>query len=359
MTPPTRPPPAFDRPAVAALGLTAAVFAFDLSLPLGVAAAVPYTFAVLLALRSAARRAALVVAALCGVLTVAKMVLVPEYGTTEVWKVVANRGLALFAIGMTLFLGVRRRQAETDRAGAEEKVREHLADLARLGRVSTAGQLATGLAHELNQPLAAVCLYAEMAERLVETGAAAGDVLPALREVNEQAHRAAEIVRGLRRMIRSEPPAITPVDLTEVVRTVARLLEPHALRAAADIRLDLAAVPLVSGDRVQLEQVVFNLLQNAVEAVEAIPDGPRRVIITTATDDAGLVAVSVRDTGIGLPAGAEIRVFERFFTTRREGIGMGLAISRSIVEAHGGRIAVLRIPGGGAVFTVELPVVRE
>jgi len=160
-------------------------------------------------------------------------------------------------------------------------------------------------------------------------------------------------------MIRSEPPAITPVDLTEVVRTVARLLEPHALRAAADIRLDLAAVPLVSGDRVQLEQVVFNLLQNAVEAVEAIPDGPRRVIITTATDDAGLVAVSVRDTGIGLPAGAEIRVFERFFTTRREGIGMGLAICRSIVEAHGGRIAVLRVPGGGAVFTVELPVVRE
>ncbi|MDB5306655.1 MAG: Signal transduction histidine kinase [Gemmataceae bacterium] len=344
-----------DRPAVWSLALTGIVFAIDLSLPLGVAAAVPYTFAVLLALKARARWFAPALAALCWVLTVAKMGLVPERGTTEYWKILVNRGLALFAIGMTTFLGVRRRQAETERAEAEEKAREHLATLARMGRLHTAGQLATGLAHELNQPLTAVCLQAETATRLAEGGAQVPDLLPTLREIAEQSHRAADIVRGLRRMLRQDEPAPTQVDVNEVVRAVCRLIDTQTRRAGVDVRLELAPVPPVRGDRVQLEQVVLNLLQNAVEAVSGITTDPRVVTVATSSDGPDRVTVRFRDTGAGLPPGDEHRLFERFFTTKPNGMGMGLAISRSIVEAHGGQVWANAAPDRGAVFTFTLP----
>lgn len=354
MIPETRPPqPLLTRPAVLSLSLTATVFAVDLALPLGVAAAVPYTFAVLLALKSPVRWFAPAVAALCCVLTLAKMGLVPERGTTELWKVVVNRCLALFAIGMTTFLGLRRRQAEADRAAAEAKTREHLADLARMGRLTTAGQLATGLAHELNQPLAAVCLQAELAERQAVEGSPPTELLPVLREITEQGRRAADIVRSLRRMLRREEPAPVPVDMGDVVRAVARLIDAPARRASVDLRLDLAAVSAVSGDRVQLEQVVYNLLQNAVDAVAAAA-GPR-VVTVSAAPVARYVVVTVRDTGPGFAPADEPRLFERFFTTKPDGMGMGLAISRSIVEAHGGSIRAGRAPGGGAEFAFSIP----
>ena len=185
-----------------ALALIAAVFIVDLLVPLGVAAAVPYTFAVLLAFRSPLRWFAPAAAGLCGVLTLAKMELMPERGTTEMWKVIANRCLALFAIGMTTFLGLRRRQSEARRSEAESQVRQHLA-AARLGRLNAAGQLAAGLAHELNQPLSAVCLQAELAKRLAAAAADPRTLVPVLAEIAEQSHRAAEIVRGLHRMLAS------------------------------------------------------------------------------------------------------------------------------------------------------------
>jgi C4-dicarboxylate-specific signal transduction histidine kinase len=338
--------------------LTTTVFAVDLALPLGVAAAVPYTFAVLLALRSPAGWFAPAVAGLCTVLTVAKIGLVPERGTTELWKVIANRCLALFSIGMTTFLGVRRRQAEAERAEAEERVREHLADLARMGRITTAGQLATGLAHELNQPLAAIGLQAEIAGTLAAGGAATGEFVPALREVAEQAQRAAEIVRGLWRMVRREEPAPTPVNLGDAVRAVARLVDHTARRAGVEVRQELAPVPDVLGERVQLEQVVYNLLLNAVEATADFA-GPRVVTVTTAAGGSDRVTVTVRDTGPGLAPGDESRVFERFFTTKSGGMGMGLAISRAIIESHGGRIGAVAAPGGGAVFMFTLPAAKE
>jgi C4-dicarboxylate-specific signal transduction histidine kinase len=343
-----------DRHAVLALGLTAVVFAVDLSLPLGVAAAVPYTFAVLLALKARPAWFAPFIAGLCWVLTVAKMGIVPERGSTEMWKVIVNRCLALFAIGMTTFLGLRRRRAEAERADAEERVREHLADLARMGRLTTAAQLATGLAHELNQPLAAVCLQAEITGRLADRGAGAADLLPSLREIEEQSRRAAEIVRALRRMIGRGSPTHGLVALADVVRTVARLLDGPARRGDVNVGLDLGSVPPVTGDRVQLEQVVFNLVQNAIEAAAAKSDY-RAVTVAVAADGPGRVIVTVRDTGPGLPPGDPERVFEKYFTTKPNGMGMGLAISRSIVESHGGRLWAAPAADGGAVFTFILP----
>jgi C4-dicarboxylate-specific signal transduction histidine kinase len=335
-------------PAALALGLVLTVFVVDLCLPLGVAAAVPYTFAVLLALRGKPGWIGPAVAGLCMVLTVAKMEIVPERGGTEMWKVVANRCLALFAIGMTALLGLLRRQAE-------ERNRQHEAALARMGQLAVAGELATVLAHELNQPLAAVCLQADLAAHLVPDSAAP-ELRSALTEVVEQVRRAAEIVRTIRRTVRRADPERGAVDLNASVRIVVRLLDWNAQRAGVTVHTRFAEpLPPSYGDRVQLEQVVFNLLQNAIESVVARGTGPRTVLIETLTGGA-TVCIRVRDTGVGL-ADPE-RVFERFYTTKPDGMGLGLAIGRSAAEAHGGHLSA-RAVEGGAEFTLALPVFRE
>lgn len=337
------------RPAALALALVAMVFSVDLCLPLGVASAVPYTFAVLLALRAKPGWVGPGVAALCMVLTVAKMGLVPERGNTEMWKVVVNRCLALFAVGMTTVLGLMRRRAEA-------QIRQHEAILARVSRAAVAGELATLLAHELNQPLAAVCLQADLAVHLA-TDSAPAELKAALEEVAEQSRRAAEIVRSLRRTVRQADSERGPVDLNAVVRDVARLLDWRARRAGAGVSLELAPDPLppTYGDRVQLEQVLVNLLQNALEAVEAVT-GPRLVTLVTARTGESL-EVRVRDTGPGV--GAPAKVFERFYTTKPDGMGLGLAISQSIARAHGGDLTAAMRPEGGAEFTCVLPVFVE
>jgi C4-dicarboxylate-specific signal transduction histidine kinase len=336
------------RPAVLALGLVAVVFGIDLQLPLGVAAAVPYTFAVLLALAAKPRWFGPVVAALCMVLTVAKMEIVPERGTTEMWKVLVNRGLALFAIGMTTLLGLLRRSAEAI-------LRQREADLVRMSRLAVAGELATVLAHELNQPLAAVCLQADVAAHLA-SGVDSPELKSALGEVTEQARRAAEIVRTIRRTVRRSEPERVLVDLNDAVRVVARLLDWKARRTGVSVHLRLADAPLVTyGDRVQIEQVIFNLLQNAIEAIVAREAGPRTVEIATMIG--GDVAfVRVRDTGVGLTDTE--RVFEQFYTTKPDGMGLGLAIGRAAAESHSGRLWARRLTDG-AEFTFELPVYRE
>lgn len=338
------------RPAALALVLIVTVFAVDLSLPLGVASAVPYTFAVLLALGAKPNWFGPVVAGLCMVLTVAKMEIAPERGTTEMWKVVANRSLALFAVGLTALLGVLRRRAE-------ERLRAHQAALASLSRSAVAGELAALLAHELNQPLAAVCLQADVALHYA-AGGAPPELATALQEVAEQSRRAADIVKSIRRTVRRADPARGPVDLNDAVRAVVRLLGWFARRAVVDVRTDLAPDPLppTHGDRVQLEQVLVNLLQNAIEAVVARGAGPRVVTMETAIEGT-MLAVRVRDSGAGLADPG--RVFERFYTTKPDGMGLGLAISRAAAEAHGGTLTAAPAPDGGAVFTCRLPIDRE
>ena len=272
----------------------------------------------------------------------------PERGTTEMWKVIANRCLALFAIGMTTLLGLHRRSAEA-------RIRQHEADLARMGQLAVAGELATVLAHELNQPLAAVCLQADVAAHLARD-AGSPELKAALSEVAEQAGRAAEIVRSIRRTVRRTAPERGTVDVNEAVRVVARLLDWKARRAGAAVQLRCAEpLPPTHGDRVQLEQVVFNLLQNAIEAVAARRARAAQVQVETSADG-DTVRVRVRDTGVGL-ANPE-RAFERFYTTKPDGMGLGLAIGRSVAEAHGGRLSAESVEGG-AEFTLALPAYRE
>ena len=351
-----------DRAALLSLGLVAIVFAVDLCLPLGVASAVPYTFAVLLAVNARSRRFAPAVALLCCALTVAKVVVHSERGTTEPWKVVANRGLALFAIDLTAYLGLKRRRSEERRRVAEERIQLHLADLAHLGRLETAGQLAAGLAHELNQPLAAISLQAEVAVRLALDGERReGDALrTALGEITEQAQRAAAIVRTVRDLVRKAGPRRSTVVVNDVVGAAARLIDAQVRRAGVDLRLRLANdLPPVLGDQIQLEQVLLNLLQNAIEAIADAGPGPRTVSVTTGLDGAGRIVVAVRDTGVGLDEEEAGRVFERFYSTKPAGMGMGLAISLWIVEAHGGRLRGAPNPDRGATFTFTLPSARR
>lgn len=345
------------RAAAPAIGLVLVVFVTDLSLQLGVAAAVPYTFAVLLAFRVPAGWFAPAVAGLCGLLTVAKLEIYPDRGTTEYWKVLVNRGLALFSIGITLFLGVLRRRAEDARRRAEEETREHLAALAHLDRLHAAGQLATGLAHEVNQPLAAIGLQAEVAARLAALPDRGPALVACLEEIAAQSQRAAEIVKSLRRMTAPGRSVAAVVDLNDVVLAAVRVIEWEARRAGAAVSWELKEpLPAVWGDRVQLEQVVFNLLLNAVQAV-AGTDGPHDVRVETAAA-ADVVIVTVRDTGPGLGADEPDRVFERFYTTKPSGMGVGLAVSRSVVESHGGKLWAANDPAGGAVFSFHLPADR-
>ena len=342
--------------------LVSLVFVVDAMLPLGVASAVPYTFAVLLALKARSPRFGVWVAVVCCVLTFAKMGLFPERGTTELWKVITNRCLAVFAIGMAALLGVQRRRAEDQRQQAEGQMRLHLSDLAHLGRLKTAGQLATSLAHELNQPLAAVSLQSEIATQLLQQDSALprDALLSALREITEQSLRAGAIVRSLREQVRKPEQLRSAVALNDVVHDCVRLIEPQAERAGVTIRSKLAEpLPPILGVSIQLEQVLLNLIQNAIEAVTADESGPRVVQVETRCHDAKQITASVSDTGVGLAPDEAERVFERFHSTKPHGMGLGLAISRSIVEAHGGRLWGTANPDRGATFTLALPVFRS
>ena len=339
--------------------LVSLVFVVDAILPLGVASAVPYTFAVLLALKARSPRFGVWIAVVCCVLTIAKLGLFPERGTTELWKVITNRCLAVFAIGMAALLGVQRRRADDRRRQAEAQMRLHLSDLAHLGRLKTAGQLATSLAHELNQPLAAVSLQSEIATQLVQQQGtqSRGALLSALREITEQSQRAGVIVHSLREQVRKPELQRTSVAMNDVVQDAVRLIEPQAERAGVTLRSELAEpLPPILGDRIQLEQVLLNLIQNAIEAVTADESGPRVVQVETRCDDAQQMTVSVHDTGVGFAPDEAERLFERFHSTKPHGMGMGLAICRSIVEAHGGRLWGSLNSDRGATFTLTLPV---
>jgi len=246
----------------------------------------------------------------------------------------------------------------TDRKRAEEQARQHQADLAHVLRIGTMGEMTAGLAHEINQPLGAIANYALGAARRLRAGRAADE--PALLEVVEcigaEALRAGDIIRRLRELLHKEEPQPQAVDLNEVARASARVVEGEALRQGVGVELELAAgLPPVLGDPIQLEQVLLNLLLNGIEASAAAMNGngSRRVVVRTVADDSE-VELDVTDNGIGLPP-PPADVFAPFFTTKSRGLGMGLSISRSIVELHGGHLDALANPDHGSTFRLILP----
>jgi C4-dicarboxylate-specific signal transduction histidine kinase len=242
-------------------------------------------------------------------------------------------------------------QSRVRNALNESQARRHQAEVAHAARLSTLGGMAAGLAHELNQPLSAVVSYARGCARRLEAGELSKEaLLEVLEEISAQALRAGEVLRRIRDFLRGESRR-EQVDLNELVRRALRFAEGEARRAGIRIELALAPEPLPAEvDPIEIEQVVLNLVQNGFDVMVANNGTERALAIETRRIADDTIEVAVRDTGAGIAPDVASRLFVPFFTTKRDGLGLGLSISRSIVEAHGGRLWATANPSRGTTF---------
>ena len=243
------------------------------------------------------------------------------------------------------------------RTRGDQEMQRLRQELAHIGRVSAMGELTASLAHELNQPLTAILNNAQVAQQLLESDVM--DVVE-MREILDDIvaddKRAADVIRRLRRLLRKGDLEYVPLDLNEVVTEVAQLVTGDAAIREVSLRLTVApGLPSVRGDRVQLQQVLLNLVLNGLDAMGAPASGDRILGIRTFRASETFVGVAVRDAGPGIAAKDADHIFEPLYTTKREGIGMGLAIARTIVSAHGGRVTAENNVDGGATFQFILP----
>jgi C4-dicarboxylate-specific signal transduction histidine kinase len=240
----------------------------------------------------------------------------------------------------------------------ELRVSQRTAELAHVARLATTGEMAAGLAHELNQPLYAVQNYAQGALRRLEGGSLDREsLLGELREIAHESQRAAEVIRSMRRYVSRREPQRAPTNVNDLVRTAFRLLAAEADRrqCAIDLQLD-DSLPPVLCDAVQIKQVLVNLILNGMEAMRDSPLAERALIVRSELVEGDRIQLSVCDLGAGLPNGDAERVFDAFFTTKENGVGLGLKISRTIVESHGGRLEVRPNADRGVTFRFEIPL---
>jgi C4-dicarboxylate-specific signal transduction histidine kinase len=244
-----------------------------------------------------------------------------------------------------------------DRKRAEETLRQAHADLAHASRVTTMGELTASLAHEVRQPIAAVVTDANTCLRwLTRDHANMEEAREAASRAVKDATRAADIISRIRLLFTKGTPERGLLDVNDVIRDLILLLRTEVSRYEISVRTELVAdLPPVMGDRVQLQQVVMNLIMNSIDAMKTV-EGTRELTIMSQRAENAQLLVSVIDTGVGLPSQEADEIFKAFFTTKRQGIGMGLSISRSIVESHGGRLWATGNPGRGATFQFSLPV---
>jgi PAS domain S-box-containing protein len=244
---------------------------------------------------------------------------------------------------------------------AEQALRTAQAELAHVTRVTTLGELTASIAHEVNQPLAAVIANAEACLRWLDRETP--DLAKARRSVEwviNDGNRASEVVRRVRALANNTDMEKVPLDLNDVVREAIALVQRELSSHRVSLRTELTpAPPLILGDRVQLQQVVINLVMNGIEAMQTVRDRPRELVIRLRRDETHGMFLSVTDCGVGISAEDTDRLFKAFFTTKSTGMGMGLSICRSIVEAHGGRLSVSGNQGPGATFQFVLPLHQE
>jgi C4-dicarboxylate-specific signal transduction histidine kinase len=244
---------------------------------------------------------------------------------------------------------------------AGEELHKTQAELAHVARVTTLGELTASIAHEVNQPLAAVVTNAEACLRWL--GREAPNLDEARRAVEwivKDGNRAAEVIRHIRALTNKTDTQKAPLDINDVVNEVIPLVQRELLRQRVSLRAELApALSAVLADRVQLQQVILNLVMNGIEAMQPVTGRPRQLVIRSDHNEVRQVLVAVEDRGVGISAENADRLFNAFFTTKSGGMGMGLAICRSIVEAHGGRISAANNAGPGATFQFTLPARQE
>jgi len=243
------------------------------------------------------------------------------------------------------------------RADACAALQTSQAALAQASRMATLAEMSATIAHEVNQPLAAIVMGAETSLRwLKRDDPDIAKIEQLLRRIVSNARRANDIVQRIRGLATKQDPELIPIDLNETVEEALLFVRPQLRSSSISLSVKLgAALPVVLGDRVQLQQVIFNLLVNSIHAVAQADTTARRIDLNTGADEYDAVGFSIRDSGRGIPDENLERVFESFFTTKDGGMGIGLAICRSIIKAHGGSITVSNHPGGGAQFRVRLP----
>jgi PAS domain S-box-containing protein len=270
----------------------------------------------------------------------------------DVVNVVAENGRPTVIRGFLIDVTARRQ--------AEDESRTLREQMARVGRVSMMGELAASIAHEVNQPLCAIVSNAQAAQRLLSgEGLDVDEARLALRDIIQDGQRASAVLARIRGFLQQAPPKHGPVDVNDLIREVLALVRSELARKGIALKLDLApALPAVLGDRVQLQQVILNLLSNGADA-HGDARGEPELIVRSIADTAGAVTVAVQDAGVGLDVKTLERIFDAFVTAKPGHLGMGLAISKSIVTAHGGRIEAQANAGRGMTFRFTLPAIPE
>jgi signal transduction histidine kinase len=247
---------------------------------------------------------------------------------------------------------LERRQAEEEQKRAEEALRQAQAELAHVSRVTTLGEMAASIAHEVDQPLSGVVINANACLRfLAGQPPNIGEVRDGLQAIARDGRRASDVIQRIRALARRTSTEKELLDMNDVIREVITLAEGEARRTRARLRIELAEdLPRVLGDPVELQQVVLNLLLNGLESMTSVVGRPRELVIRTERQTDDHVHVAVQDVGSGIDPKVADQIFNAFYTTKRSGMGMGLSISRSIVEQHGGRLWAVPNDGPGTTF---------
>jgi signal transduction histidine kinase len=258
-------------------------------------------------------------------------------------------------VGRPLFVGAL--QDVTDSRIAEEALNRARSELAHVARVTTLNALTASIAHEINQPLSGIITNAGTCLRMLSADPPNVEgALETARRTIRDGHRASDVIARLRALYSKKDISFESMDLSEATGEVILLCRSDLQRNRVILRTELAGdLPPIAGDRIQLQQVILNLVRNASDAMSTIDDRPRELVIRTAIDDDDRVRLSVRDAGVGIDALAADRLFEAFHTTKSDGMGMGLSVSRSIIEAHRGRLWATNNDGPGATFSFCVP----
>lgn len=327
--------------------LLACVFVADTVTDYEIAFAVFYIVVILLAIGFLSTRGVIVLAGVCVGLTVLSLFLTRR-GMFEAGLL--NCGISVAAIGITTYLVLQTVAAQASAFEAQTQ-------LARVARLTSLGALTASIAHEVNQPLAAIVTSGHACRRWLEREPPnlekAGQ---AVDRIIHDANRASDVITRVRGLARSELPRREALDFNEVIRESLAQAQAELERNSISIRLQLAdGLPPILADRIQVQQVIGNLLLNGMEAMHDMPTFKRELEIASFTDDAGMATITVADSGIGIKPAELERLFDAFWTTKEGGMGIGLSISRSIIEAHGGSISVSSKPRMGATFRVSLP----
>lgn len=243
------------------------------------------------------------------------------------------------------------------RQRAELQAQRQRGELAHASRLAAVGEITASIAHQINQPLGAILSNTDAAEMLLEASPLqVGELRQILADIRRDDERASDVIRGMRALLQRRELEVRPMDLNQAISEVLHLLAGEARRRGVALETDLAPeLPAVAGDRVHLQQVILNLVLNGLEAAGHASERERRLSVRSARGADGEVEVAVQDTGPGIDLDRLPRLFDSFFTTKPDGLGLGLSVARSLVEAHGGRIWA-ETSGAGATFRFALPL---